>query len=161
MSNDFSFRYLVRLATFVMDREKNVVNLSRIDPFQLTSREVGDRGSRMVYIRDRKRPALCVSLIVVGEDHTETPKVSGETYSKFITGTPLMLEFERMVAVLCMVHDVDSLRAQIVENELTFSTRMGTSYHLYYFCVNNLLFRKIQPITSKTYSKGPLLLLSK
>ena len=138
MSNDCSFRYLVRLATFVMDREKNVVNLSRIDPFQLTSREVGDRGSRMVYIRDRKRPALCVSLIVVGEDHTETPKVSGDTYSKFITGTPLMLEFERMVAVLCMVHDVDSLRAQIVDNELTFSTRMGTSSYLYYFCINNL-----------------------
>jgi hypothetical protein len=121
-----------------MDREKNVINLSRIDPFQLTSREVGDRGSHMVFIRDRKRPALCLSLIVVGEDHTETPKVSGDTYSKFITGTPLMLEFERMVAVLCMIHDVDSLQAQIVDNELTFSTRMGTSHYLYDFYINNL-----------------------
>jgi hypothetical protein len=121
-----------------MDREKNVINLSRIDPFQLASREVGDRGSRMVFIRDRKRPALCISLIVVGEDHTETPKVSGDTYSKFITGTPLMLEFERMVAVLCMIHNVDSLRDQIVDNELTFSTRMGTFYYLYYSYINNL-----------------------
>ena len=70
------------------------------------------------------------------------PKVSGETYSKFITGTPLMLEFEWMVAVLCMIHDVDSLRAQIVDNELTFSTRMGMSHYLYYFYINNFPIQK-------------------
>ena len=121
-----------------MDREKNVINLSWIDPFQLASREVGDRGSRMVFIQDCKCPALCISLIVVREGHTEMPKVSGNTYSKFITGTPLMLEFEQMVAVLCMIHNVDSLQAQIVDNELTFSTRMGMFYYLYYSYINYL-----------------------
>ena len=69
----------------------------------------------------------------------KTPKVSGNTYSKSITSTPLMLEFERMVAVLCMVHDVDSLHAQIVDNELTFSTRMGTFYYLYYVLITSHL----------------------
>ena len=59
---------------------------------------------------------------------TEPSTVTGATGSavprlKFLTAKPHCQEFERMVAVTCMVFDEQELKAQIDQDVLTFGTR--------------------------------------
>ena len=123
------FRYIKRLITFDKDPRTNVINLSRIDPTLLVHKKLASASAtntyKYVYLRAQREPALAISLICVDEDYTKVLKSNGGPYeSKVITGTPLSLEYERMVTVLCMVMgDTPFIRTQISDNRWTFSTR--------------------------------------
>jgi hypothetical protein len=64
----------------------------------------------MVFIRDHKTPALYVTLGIIVDDQTVSPHQCGDKEVKFITAKLLAYEYERMVAVLCMVHGKESVR---------------------------------------------------
>lgn len=118
------------MITFSYDEKHNIANLSRVDPALIISKQVGK--SDMVCICNKKKPALCVSVVVIEDDHTATTKTIGDdSVIKFITATPLTQEFERFAAVLCMTHGVESARCQLLDNILTFSTRSGKSLVLF------------------------------
>lgn len=112
-----------QLITFNYDEIHNVVNLSRVDPAQLISKKIGK--SDMVCIRNKSKPALCVSVVAIEDDHTATAKHFGESIMKFVTATPLTQEYERFAAVLCMTYGVETARCQLLDNLITFSTRSG------------------------------------
>lgn len=125
----FSYSYIKSLITFSHDKSTNVINLSRVDPTMLIYKKSMAASAsstyKSVYIRDQRDPALCYALICVDEDYTKAVKSNGGPYeSKIVTGTPLSLEYERKVALLCLVMDnVPFIRTQISDNRWTFSTR--------------------------------------
>ena len=64
----------------------------------------------MVFIWDHKTPALCITLGIIADDQTISPRQRGEKEVMFITVRLLAYEYEWMVAVLCMVHGKESVR---------------------------------------------------
>jgi len=123
------FSYIKRLITFDKDPRTNVINLSRVDPALLVHKKLATAAAnntyKYVFLRAQREPAIAVSLICVDEDYTKVLKSNGGPFeSKVITGTPLSLEYERMVTVLCMaMGNTPFIRTQISENRWTFSTR--------------------------------------
>ena len=121
--------YVKCLITFDKDPRTNVINLSRIDPTLLVHKKLSTAAAnntyKYVYLRAQREPAIAISLICVDKDYTRVLKSNGGPFeSKVITGTPLSLEYERMVTVLCMVMgDTPFICTQISENRWTFSTR--------------------------------------
>ncbi|EDQ98020.1 uncharacterized protein LACBIDRAFT_316384, partial [Laccaria bicolor S238N-H82] len=105
---DIDLKYVKGLVTFEKDYSLNVINLSRIDPSLLVSKKTPGqtKGGPMVFIRDRKTPALCVTLGIIADDQTASPRqrYGGDKEVKFITAKLIAYEYERMVAVLCMIH---------------------------------------------------------
>jgi hypothetical protein len=136
------YRYIKGLVTFEKDFNLNIINLSRIDPSLLISKKTAGqtKGGPLVFIRDRKTPALCVTLGIVADDQTGTPRQRGDKEVKFITAKLLAYEYERMVAVLCMVHGKESVRVQLADSTLTFATRSAGKYLLTLLCVLLLIY---------------------
>ncbi|EDR14698.1 uncharacterized protein LACBIDRAFT_321919 [Laccaria bicolor S238N-H82] len=124
---DIDLKYVKGLVTFEKDYSLNVINLSRIDPSLLVSKKTPGqtKGGPMVFIRDRKTPALCVTLGIIADDQTASPRqrYGGDKEVKFITAKLIAYEYERMVAVLCMIHGKESVRVQLADSTLTFATR--------------------------------------
>ncbi|KIJ90324.1 hypothetical protein K443DRAFT_126525 [Laccaria amethystina LaAM-08-1] len=120
---DIDLKYVKGLVTFEKDYGLNVINLSRIDPSLLISKKTASqtKGGPMVFIRDHKTPALCVTLGIIADDQTVSPCQRGDKEVKFITAKLLAYEYERMVAVLCMVHGKVSVRVQLADSTLTFA----------------------------------------
>lgn len=118
--------------TFEKDYDLNIINLSRIDPSLLVSKKTPGqtKGGPMVFIRDRKTPALCVTLGIIADDQTSSPRQRGGKEVKFVTAKLLAYEYERMVAVLCMIHGKESVRVQLADSTLTFATRSAGKYFL-------------------------------
>ena len=131
------YRYVKGLVTFEKDYSLNVINLSRIDPSLLISKKTAGqtKGGPMVFIRDRKTPALCVTLGIIADDQTISPRQRGDKEVKFITARLLAYEYERMVAVLCMVHGKESVRVQLADSTLTFATRSAGKYSVTFLYV--------------------------
>lgn len=136
------YRYIKGLVTFEKDFNLNIINLSRIDPSLLISKKTAGqtKGGPLVFIRDRKTPALCVTLGIIVDDQTGTPRQRGDKEVKFITAKLLAYEYERMVAVLCMVHGKESVRVQLADSTLTFATRSAGKYFLTFLCVLLLIY---------------------
>ena len=90
------YRYIKGLVTFEKDYSLNIINLSRIDPSLLISKKTASqtKGGPLVFIRDRKTPALCVSLGIIADDQTGTPRQRGDKEVKFITAKLLAYEYE-------------------------------------------------------------------
>jgi hypothetical protein len=120
------------LVTFEKDYIFNIVNLSRIDPSLLISKKTPGqtKGGPLVFIRDCKTPALCVTLGIIADDQTVTPRQRGDKEVKFITAKLLAYEYEQMVAVLCMVFGKKSVRVQLADSTLTFATRSAGKHFL-------------------------------
>ena len=125
---------------FEKDYTLNIVNLSRIDPSLLISKKTSGqtKGGPLVFIRDRKTPALCVTLGIIIDDQTVSPRQRGDKEVKFITAKLLAYEYERMVAVLCMIFKRESVRAQLADSTLTFATRSAGN-HFLTSCLHYLL----------------------
>lgn len=101
-------------------------NLSRIDPTILCAKATRYGGlSLAIHFRGRYTPTVCLSVIRVGESFLLSPKLAGSKYQKMITGTFHSLEYERWVAVLCVIYGVKAIRSQTLGNLVTFSTRVG------------------------------------
>ncbi|EDQ98351.1 uncharacterized protein LACBIDRAFT_303646 [Laccaria bicolor S238N-H82] len=122
---NINLKYIKGLVVFEKDYTSNIVNLSRIDPSLLVSKKTSGqtKGGPLVFIRDRKTPALCVTLGIIVDDQTESPRQRGDKEVKFITAKLLAYEYERMVAVLCMTFKRGSVRVQLADSTLTFATR--------------------------------------
>jgi hypothetical protein len=128
--------------TFEKDNAQNVINLSRIDPSLLISKKTAGqtKGGPMVFIRDRKTPALCVTLGIIADDQTVSPRQRGDKEVKFVTAKLLAYEYERMVAVLCMVHGKESVRVQLADSTLTFAKCSAGKYFLTFLYVLLLIY---------------------
>ncbi|KDR65221.1 hypothetical protein GALMADRAFT_148864 [Galerina marginata CBS 339.88] len=123
-----SKKYLLDLFTFISDKGTSTVNLSRIEPCDLIAKKP-DTGSiyPLVTLRDQKTPALCLSLICVDEDYTRHAKdINGSPY-KILTGVIQTMEYERLVATLCMVYKVPGIKTMMSNNRWSFSSRPGSS----------------------------------
>ncbi|KDR65699.1 hypothetical protein GALMADRAFT_148470 [Galerina marginata CBS 339.88] len=121
-------RYLLDLFTFVSDKGTSTVNLSRIEPCDLIAKKL-DTGSiyPLVFLRHQKTPALCLSIISVDEDYTRHPKdINGSSY-KILTGVIQTMEYERLVATLCLVYKVPGIKTLMTNNCWSFSSRPGSS----------------------------------
>ena len=131
-ANTWFYRYVKGLVTFEKDFSLNIINLSRIDPSLLICKKTAGqmKGGPLVFIRDRKTPALCVTLGIIADDQTGAPRQRGDKEVKFITAKLLAYEYERMVAVLCMIYGKESVRVQLADNTLTFATRSAGKYFL-------------------------------
>jgi hypothetical protein len=63
----------------------------------------------------------------VDEDYTRQPKeINGSPY-KLLTGVIQTLEYERMIATLCLVYGVSRIKTMMSNNRWSFSSRPGTS----------------------------------
>ncbi|KDR65258.1 hypothetical protein GALMADRAFT_148834, partial [Galerina marginata CBS 339.88] len=123
-----SKKYLLDLFTFISDKGTSTINLSRIEPCDLIAKKP-DTGSiyPLVTLRDQKTPALCLSLICVDEDYTRHAKdINGSPY-KILTGVIQTMEYERLVATLCMVYKVPGIKTMMSNNRWSFSSRPGSS----------------------------------
>jgi len=131
------YRYVKGLVTFEKDFNLNIINLSHIDPSLLISKKTlgQTKGGPLVFIRDRKTPALCVTLGIIADDQTGTPRQRGDKEVKSITAKLLAYEYERMVAVLCMVYGKESVRVQLADSTLTFATCSAGKYFLTFLYV--------------------------
>jgi hypothetical protein len=146
------------LVTFEKDYSLNIINLSRIDPSLLICKKTAGqtKGGPLVFIRDCKTPALCVTLAIIADDQTGAPRQRGDKEVKFITAKLLAYEYERMVAVLCMVHGKESVRVQLADNTLTFATRSAGKYFmaLLYVLLINLTRRKLKFFSCQRICNG-------
>jgi hypothetical protein len=126
------YRYIKGLVVFEKDYTSNIVNLSRIDPSLLIAKKTSGqtKGGPLVFIRDRKTPALCVTLGIIVDDQLISPRQRGDKEVKFITAKLLAYEYERMVAVLCMTFKRESVRVQLADSTLTFATRSAGKHFL-------------------------------
>jgi len=131
------YRYVKGLVTFEKDFNLNIVNLSRIDPSLLISKKMlgQTKGGPLVFIWDHKTPALCITLGIIADNQTSTPRQCGDKEVKFITAKLLAYEYERMVAVLCMVYGKESVRVQLADSTLTFATHSAGKYFLTFLYV--------------------------
>ncbi|KDR64864.1 hypothetical protein GALMADRAFT_149224 [Galerina marginata CBS 339.88] len=123
-----SKKYLLDLFTFVSDTGTSTVNLSRIEPCDLIAKKP-DTGSiyPLITLRNQKTPALCLSLICVDEDYTRHAKdINGSPY-KILTGIIQTMEYERLVATLCLVYKVPGIKTMMSNNRWSFSSRPGSS----------------------------------
>lgn len=84
------------MVTFEKDYALNIINLFHVNPSLLISkRSMGQtKGGPLVFIRDRKTPALCVTLGIIADDQTSTPRQRGDKEVKFITAKLLAYEYE-------------------------------------------------------------------
>ena len=66
--------------TFEKDFSLNIINLSRIDPSLLICKKTAGqmKGGPLVFIQDRKVPALCVTLGIIADDQTGAPHQRGD-----------------------------------------------------------------------------------
>ena len=105
-ANTWFYRYVKGLVTFEKDFSLNIINLSCIDPSLLICKKTAGqmKGGPLVFIWDCKMPALCVTLGIIADDQTGAPRQRGDKEVKFITAKLLAYEYERMVAVLCMIY---------------------------------------------------------
>ncbi|KDR70303.1 hypothetical protein GALMADRAFT_144962 [Galerina marginata CBS 339.88] len=123
-----SKKYLLELFTFVSDNGTSTVNLSRIEPCDLIAKKP-DTGSiyPLVFLRHQKTPALCLSIISVDENYTRHPKdINGSSY-KILTGVIQTMEYERLIATLCLVYKVPGIKTLMTNNRWSFSSRPGSS----------------------------------
>ena len=143
-ANTWFYRYVKGLVTFKKDFSLNIINLSRIDPSLLICKKTAGqmKGGPLVFIRDRKTPALCVTLGIIADDQTGAPRQRGDKEVKFITAKLLAYEYERMVAVLCMIYGKESVRVQLADNTLTFATRSAGKYFLSFLYVLLIKFTR-------------------
>jgi len=65
---------------FEKDYNLNIINLSRIDPSLLICKKTlgQTKGGPLVFIQDRKMPALCITLGIIADDQTGTPRQRGD-----------------------------------------------------------------------------------
>lgn len=116
-------RFVKSLITFAQGPRSHV-NLSRIDPTLLCAKP-GRGKNPAVHIRGGEWPAVCLSVIRVGESFLLDPKPVGSKSQKLVTGTFHSMEYERWVAVLCVIFGVKAVNTQTVGNMVAFSTRQG------------------------------------
>ncbi|EDQ98601.1 uncharacterized protein LACBIDRAFT_335817 [Laccaria bicolor S238N-H82] len=143
---NINLKYIKGLVVFEKDYTSNIVNLSRIDPSLLIAKKTSGqtKGGPLVFIRDRKTPALCVTLGIIVDDQLISPRQRGDKEVKFVTAKLLAYEYERMVAVLCMTFKRESVRVQLADSTLTFATRAADlrSAYAFHLCKHGALFGK-------------------
>ncbi|KAF9521305.1 hypothetical protein CPB83DRAFT_932332, partial [Crepidotus variabilis] len=129
MMPNLSTEYIQKLVSVSFDKKTNVVNLSSVNPAELVYKRLSAASPttpyKHLFLRGETHPVLCFTLLCSDEDYTKSLKSNnGPFASKLLTGTPLSLEYERMVSTLCYaMDDVEFIRTQIVENRWSFGTR--------------------------------------
>jgi hypothetical protein len=155
----FYFSFLLNISVFIcstyiysfakslvlFEQNTDFINLSRIDPKLLCAKTLmAGSSTLMIYRRGLTlpavSPAVCLTVISVGDSFLDEPKQTGEKFTKMITGTPHSLEYERMVSVICVVYGVKYFRSQILGNRMTFSTRAGQiSECMLFYLISSML----------------------
>jgi hypothetical protein len=113
--------------------DENYVNLARYDPLRLS----WISGTSYIHrVGARNHPARFISTIVVDDCYLKTAKInaSGAKPSRYISGSIIRGEFERMVGALGMVINKDEFGGQYHRDFLSFHTAMpptASSKHLY------------------------------
>jgi hypothetical protein len=104
------------------------INPSRIDPkflshFNKTSNDIPR--STLSTLHHPSLPALCYSVIYVGESHIQSPHSAYQDskYVKSITGKLFSGELERMISTILMSMKVDQAKAQLSKDWLSFTCR--------------------------------------
>lgn len=116
------------------------MNLSRIDPRSLCVKVGRGAINPAIQLRGNDCPAICVSVIRVGESFLIDPKPVNSKSQKILTGTFHSMEYERFVAVLCVVFGVNEVRTQTAGNMVAFSTRQG-DFGEYWLSICSMYFK--------------------
>jgi hypothetical protein len=145
----------------IFQRHNNFINLSRADPRDMCYKmTVSARSNSYIHAYGSPLPAICLSVVGVDESFLTEPRpVQNGKHVKFLTASFHALEYERWVAVLCLIYKRPFIRSQLVENRMTFSTRTGEYsefivLYLYVHFLDNISFleRALQSLSSDTGS---------
>lgn len=104
----------------------------------LSGRDTSATQSRFqleVKIGNKWDTAICLTPLRVLKSHLHEFDTPGSRDYKYITGAAHGQEWERMVAVLCMVIGENSLSAQVVGSEQTYATRSQLKIQGMYICL--------------------------
>jgi hypothetical protein len=130
--SDFIFSYFKELISFSMHRETHVVNLARVEPSLLISKPVksGSKDYPLIHFRNSNTPALCIDFGSLVDDFLKEARSvgAGDFKMRQISARMLSMEFERKVAAECVIHSQTSIRASIVGNRWSYTTKPGKSY---------------------------------
>jgi len=109
---------------------KRIINPSRIDPKYLsffTGRPGSDGIPRVTLstLADPTVPALCFSVIFVGDSHLHTPHSARRdgNYVRSIVGKPFCGENDRLASTILMALNEQEMKAQIERDWVTYSCR--------------------------------------
>ncbi|KAJ7662745.1 hypothetical protein DFH06DRAFT_1396900 [Mycena polygramma] len=105
----------------------NFINLSRIPPFDLSSRESAGsaRVSRLYF---GGRVAVCVAAVCSIESHVVAPNNPGpqsDVQCKWLSGVMHDQDWERFEAIVCLVVGEQFMYGQLTDNAVTFRTRLN------------------------------------
>ncbi|KAG2022476.1 hypothetical protein CC2G_000218 [Coprinopsis cinerea AmutBmut pab1-1] len=117
---DLDFDLTTRAALF--RRFHNCVSLTREDPSVFTAKRVSGKAGRYhLYLNNR--PALCLSLVYTTKSVLIAPE--GQVLrQKYLLGIPMIGDFHRLEAALCMIFHQSKLSAQLGMNALQFATKV-------------------------------------
>lgn len=125
----YFIRYIKKLMTSPGHVETDVINLSRIDPNRVGLKKLWS-WSNTSYIgyASSSKGALCFSVAIVTEDRTREPRIAtskehGEFKIKELIGILHALEYERLVATICLVNKTTCFQSQIVDQFTTFGSK--------------------------------------
>ena len=115
-----------------MHRETHVVNLARVEPSLLISKPLkgGSKDYPLLHFRNSNTPALCIDFGSLVDDFLKEARSvgAGDFKMKQISARLLSMEFERKIAVECVIHTQTSIRASIVGNRWSYTTKPGKSF---------------------------------
>jgi hypothetical protein len=123
-------RYLKELITYVGNANRNIANLSRINPaLLLLSSPFGKWKTQFVVYKNNRKPALCFTIGLAVNDSIRTPlsfNSKGETlWQKSISIVPITMEIERLISTICTILNIEEYWAQFDDNALKFVTVPG------------------------------------
>jgi hypothetical protein len=102
------------------------INLSRVDPALLTinpPRRADCDKYTLTTLRYPILPALCYSVITVGESFLYSPRSAQAPYIKYLTGKLFTGEMERLVGTVLMALNMQDANAPLYKDWLSFTCR--------------------------------------
>ncbi|KAJ7220909.1 hypothetical protein GGX14DRAFT_559684 [Mycena pura] len=113
-------------SAFTFGRKGRHVNLSRVDPrlLQAIAPVATGEPAKFTLCIDG-RTAVCVSVCVIEESVLSVGLAKGNSRrQKFVSGILFSQDFQRLVAVCCMVFEKDSLHAPLAQDAITFGSAL-------------------------------------